>query len=261
MCRFSGKGDLPPGRSAEWFRHSFDDFYLSLYAHRDDAEAERLVGTLAGRFRLEGRVLDVACGAGRFLRALRTKGADAFGLDLSASLLRETRRSLPLEPPSLVRADMRQLPVRTGGIAWALLLFTSFGYFDSPEEDRLVLSELSRVLRPGGRLMLDYLNPETTLPGLVPESTRFVSGRAVRETRRVDPSGPFLRKRIEVAAEGNVPAAVYEERVRLYSPAELQALLAAAGLRVEEIWGDYDGAPFAPDRAARCLLLARQGEA
>ena len=252
---------MPSEKPTEWFRRSFDDFYLSLYAHRDDAEAERLVGTLAGRFRLEGRVLDVACGAGRFLRALRTRGVEATGLDLSPSLLRETRRSMPSLPPSLVRADMRQLPIRTGAAAWVLLLFTSFGYFDSAQEDRLALSELGRVLRPGGRLVLDYLNPETTVRSLVPESTRFVSGREVREIRRVDPLGPFLRKRIEVAAAEELPAAVYEERVRLYSPQALRALLAEAGLRVEEIWGDYDGTPFSPDRAARCLLVARQGEA
>ena len=254
------KDEEPSDNSTEWFRRSFDDFYLSLYSHRDDAEAARLVQTLSERFGFDGRVLDVACGAGRFLRALRTRGVEATGLDLSPALLREARRLMPLPSPSLVRADMRQLPIRTAGVAWVLLLFTSFGYFDSAPEDRLALSELSRVLRPGGRLVIDYLNPETTVGRLVPESIRFVAGRTVRETRWVDPRGPFLRKRIELAAAEDLPAATYEERVRLYSPPQLRALLVDAGLQVDEIWGDYDGAPFVLDRAGRCLLLARQGE-
>lgn len=78
----------------------------------------------------------------------------------------------------------------------------------------------------------------------------------MRETRWIDPAGPFLRKRTEVGPSD--AAAVREERVRLYSAEELEALVASVGLQVADRWGDYAGSPFAPSRSERLLLWARK---
>lgn len=254
-------GPAPAAAETEWFRRAFDDFYAELYAHRDDAEAARLVETLRRRFGISGLVLDVACGPGRFLRALYEARPRAVGCDLSWPLLRRARASMRTDPPGLFRADMRRIPVRSAACAWALLVFTSFGYFDREEEDRMVLRELHRVLKLGGRLAFDFLNAQTAVRGLVPESQREVAGRRVREVRWVDASGPFLRKRIEAAAhDPGRPSFVYEERVRLYTPGQLHRILDDAGFSVAEVWGDYSGAPFAPETSARCVLICTRGD-
>ncbi len=248
--------DTPPAKgladTTEWFRHAFDEFYLHLYAHRDLDEAERFVATLRERFALRGPVLDVACGPGRFLRALAGE-EQVFGLDLSRPLLHRARQILRREPPPLIRADMRRLPVRSGSQAWALLLFTSFGYFAHEREDEQVLRELARVLARGGRLALDFLNAAEVVRTLVPESRREVAGRDVREVRWLD--GPFLRKRVVVRASG-FPEAVYDERIRLYSAEELRALLESAGLEVRAVLGDYAGREFDRERSPRCILIS-----
>jgi SAM-dependent methyltransferase len=254
-----------PGRSEEWFRRAFDEFYLELYAHRDRAEAERLIRTLRARFGLSGPVLDLACGAGRFLSELGAAGVEAVGLDLSRPLLRQAQivlREPPAGPARLVLADMRRLPIRPATFHWVLLLFTSFGYFETPEEDAGVLGEVARSLRPGGRVALDFFNPAAVAEGLVHKSRRIVAGREVRETRWIDPVGPFLRKVVEVAAPGlEAPRMTYQERVRLYSVAELEDHLARAGFALEARLGDYGGAPFSESSSPRCLLIGRTGEA
>jgi hypothetical protein len=47
-----------------------------------------------------------------------------------------------------------------------------------------------------------------------------------------------------------------EERVRLFAPGELEALLGGAGVRVAHEFGDYDGGPLKPG-APRTLLIGQ----
>lgn len=56
--------------------------------------------------------------------------------------------------PELVRADYRELPIADESFDTAVNLFTSLGYLGD-EEDVRVLAEIRRVLRPGGRLVIE----------------------------------------------------------------------------------------------------------
>ena len=250
--------DQAAGR--DWYHQAFDALYLRLYARRDGREAEGLAAALAGAS-IRGPALEVACGAGRFLRALAARVEQVFGLDLSADLLREARLRFPGTAPPLVRGDMRRLPFRSGSLPLVLSLFTSFGYFADPEEDRRAVAEASRVLRPGGAYLLDFLNGPVAVAKLVPESRREVAGRQVREVRWVDPAGPFLRKVVEVAPGPGEAPCTREERVRLYTPADLEAICRSAGLLPELRWGGYRGEAFRPEASERFLLLARKAQA
>jgi len=240
--------------TTDWFESAFDSFYAQLYAHRDRREAARLIETLDRRFGLRGGVLDLACGGGRFLQVMEDRGLRPFGLDLSSPLLAGARAGLA--HPRLLRADMRRIPFRGASFDWVLLLFTSFGYFATPEEDAEVLDEVARILRPGGRFLLDYLNAATTRSGLVPESTRTIDSYRVREIRRIDEGGPYLRKEVLILDAAGAPVRSYEERVRLYERDQLVALLAGHALASDQVMGDYDGGAFEEDRSDRLLLVA-----
>ena len=74
----------------------------------------------------------------------------------------------------------------------------------------------------------------------------------------MDPTGPFLRK--EVSVTGDEPVR-YEERIRLYDAAGLQSLTSAARLRVEALWGEYDGAPYDRETSSRLILLCEREDA
>ena len=234
----------------EWFEEWFGEDYLRLYPHRDDADARRAVDLIARTVELQHgwRVLDVACGAGRHARAFVEAGARCFGLDLSATLLRVARQ---VTDAPLIRADMRQLPVRPASMHLTVNLFTSFGYFDRDEEHRAALEEMISTVRPGGWFVIDFLNPAAVRRGLVPEQTVELPGQTLRVSRSVSPDGRYVCKSIR-ARQGKH----FLERVRLFEPDQIAGMMENAGVRVRHRFGDYDGSVLTPD-AARTIMMGQ----
>ncbi|NNF08431.1 MAG: class I SAM-dependent methyltransferase, partial [Candidatus Eisenbacteria bacterium] len=172
-----------------WFDDAFGAWYLKVYPHRDKVEAQQALEFVLPR--LNDPILDIGCGTGRHLRTLAELNRHAFGVDRSEDLLREGAR----EKPSILtaRSDMRQLPFASASFGSVLSMFTSFGYFDSHQEHVNLLKEWRRVTLPGGRLILDYLNPPFVTAGLKKTSERELEdGARVLEHRRIrkdlDPS-------------------------------------------------------------------------
>ena len=236
----------------EWFEEWFGEEYLRLYPHRDAAEAERAVALILDRvgFATGWRVLDVACGAGRHARAFEAAGARCTGLDLSMALLRVARQ-VTFAP--LVRADMRALPIRPASMNLTVNLFTSFGYFERDAEHAAALREMVATLVPGGWFVIDFLNPSAVRARLVPRETQRVDGREVTVARSVSPDGRYVCKTIEAGSGRR-----FSERVRLFGAHEIASMLADAGVRVRQHFGDYDASPPGPD-APRTILLGQAG--
>jgi SAM-dependent methyltransferase len=157
----------------DWFERWFGAEYLALYPHRDEEEARAVVAlvcrTVAGK--QIDRILDLACGSGRHARALTELGWTV-GIDLSMTLLEVAQRQRPHDP--YVRGDMRALPFADGTFALTVNLFTSFGYFDTDDQNEEVVAEISRVTRVGGTFVLDYLNAPQVRDTLVPEDETMV---------------------------------------------------------------------------------------
>lgn len=238
---------------SEWFEHWFGEEYLDLYPHRDDEEADRVAALLESRDVVTrgDRVVDLACGAGRHSVSLSRIGARVVGLDLSLPLLRAGQRRW--QDSKLVRADIRALPVRSDAADAVVNLFTSFGYFEQDAEHEHVIAEVARVLRAGGRFVLDFLNAQQVRATLVPRDERHINGRNVVQERRLEKDGRYVTKTIHVAGE----ARSFMERVRLYERADLERMLSGAGLATFAVLGDYDGSPFAAG-SPRLLMLARK---
>lgn len=239
--------------SRPWYRKAFGPLYTDLYSHRNRAEAERVAELLAVRVPLRGaRVLDAACGAGRHLDALRIRGAEAVGFDLSEDLLKGAAKIAPV-----ARADMRAFPFRDGRFDGVLSMFTSFGYFSGDENGR-VLDETVRVLRPGGWFLLDYLNPVGTVERLVPRSERSLDSLGVRETRSYDPDRRLLTKEVEILGGEGETRDRWREEVRLFSVIELERMLGERRLKIRERFGDYEGGGFHRDSPRLIMLSARE---
>lgn len=237
----------------EWFERWFGEEYLRAYAHRDDEDAERLVGLLdvLGVAESGHRVLDLGCGPGRHAAALARRGARVVGLDLSTALLHAARGA---GAERLVRADMRSLPLRDAAFDAVLNLFTSFGYFAEDTEHEAVVREVARVLRPGGRFVLDFLNAPAVRAGLVARDERTTGATTVVQERWLSPDGRFVHKRIQLG--GDRPT--FTERVRLYDRAELETMMAAEGIRTIRAAGDFDGGRYGPD-SERLILVGERG--
>ena len=215
---------------AAWWEEAFRADYLRVYPHRDDGEAVGDVALLPGYlpgFARGRRVLDLACGAGRHLRAMTALGARPVGADYSADLLAEARR---LGSSTLARCDMRALPFRDGSFDAATMFFNSFGYFDTEKEDASVLHEISRVLVPGGGLLLHLPRPIDVRNRLVPKSRREADGVEIIEERSIEEDGRRVCKRVTLRRAGETRS--WTERLRLYPRSEVVRMAAAAGLRI-----------------------------
>lgn len=227
----------------EWFQQWFDEDYAELYAHRDAAEAAQGVDTaLAVAPELaRGPVLDLACGSGRHLEALRSRNALAFGLDLSHSLLDLAGAGLR---PWLLQGDMRRLPVKPGSLAGVCLWFTPFGYFGDAE-NRQLFRDLAACLAAGGILWMDYLNAPAVRAALSEQPETLDRGD-LRVTVRRSLEGNRVVKRMRIVRPATGEAREVIESVCLYDPGELQRIAAAAGLQLRCALGDYGGAGFGP---------------
>ena len=235
----------------EWFEQWFGGTYLEMYPHRDEKDAADAVALIASRVPLEDiRVLDLACGPGRHSDLFRNSAADVVGLDLSMPLL-ESARGTYSPPLPLVRGDMRGLPFANSCFELVVNLFTSFGYFETDEENELVLREIVRVLRRRGRFVIDYLNASLVRDTLAEHEEQTLGGRRVVIDRRISDDGRFVFKEMDLIDEDRR----FVERVRLFSPSELEHLLIKAGLSVQERFGSYDGGHLTAD-SSRVILFS-----
>lgn len=244
--------------TVDWYRVAFGELYPLVYARRDDAEAARVAAAFAGVMRGAEPVLDVACGGGRHTRAFARAGILTIGVDLSEFLLVEAVERRDLRD-RVVMGDMRCLPFRDGCAGGAINMFTSFGYFDDEDDNARAIGEIARVLRPGGRFLIDFLNA-AAVEAVGTGTTRRREGDVdIEERRERDAAGRFLTKHVRVIPARGAEVS-YRERVRLFTAPELEAMLGDAGLRVIARYGGYDAEAYVPDASPRLVLLAEKRE-
>ena len=224
----------------DWYKRSFDALYPVIYAHRTVEAAAPEAAFAIDRLRLtrEDRVLDLCCGNGRHMVHVLGRTPFVTGLDYSADLLALARAQIGTEG-CLVRADMRKIPL-AASFDVVVNFFTSFGYFPSQEENAVVVREVARVLKPGGRVFIDYLNPAYVEHALVPESVRTQGEYTIEERRWID-AGERRVNKVTVASCGGERVGQWGESVRLYEEAEFRSLLEAGGLAVDAVFGNYEG--------------------
>jgi len=196
------------------FHYQTGGWFTADSARRYDAQVEALFSGAAGAMRRRalsllakhwrGRdqraltAVDVACGSGAFLRDL----AQAFprtalaGVDLSPAYLIEARTR---SGRGMVQANAEHLPFGDGGLDAVTCVYL---FHELPPRVRpIVAAELARVLKPGGVLAFaDSVQPSDE---------------------------PHLARMLEA-----FPAYFHEPFYGSYAETDLEALFAAAGLRV-----------------------------
>lgn len=247
---------------AEWYERSFGEDYLLVYKHRDIQGAKREVHKMISWLGLSkgAQVLDLCCGMGRHSMALHEAGYEVTGIDLSGVLLKEARSNDPEGTVTWVQSDMRSLPLE-GGFDAVVNLFTSFGYFEQDEEHIKVLQEISRMLKPGGRFIIDFLNPQYTIAHLVPHSERVDEGQLIVENRVIEDG--YVKKQITIKdhqISGSLDDSIqqprnYLERIKMYSIDQLTEMLHAAGLRLDKVHGDYDEEEYDEAYSPRMIMV------
>lgn len=237
----------------EWYEKSFGEDYLVVYKHRDFGGARKEVERMISWLGLPpgSKVLDLCCGMGRHSLALAEAGYEVTGVDLSEVLLREARSQKGAEQVTWLRSDMRDLPL-IGGFDAVVNLFTSFGYFEEDEEQVKVLREIYRMLKPGGKFVIDYLNPAYVIRHLVPHSTREDGKNLIDESRRIEDG--YVKKDIILTSKNDSTSRQYHERVKLYSLEKFSGMIEEAGLQLEAVHGAYEDEVYNAESSTRMIF-------
>ena len=203
-----------------------DDWAISEDQHRPSYEAalER-VGLELGQ-----RVLDVGCGAGAFLRLVADRGAEAFGLDASESLIELAQRRVP---EAEVRVgDMESLPYDDDTFD----LVTGFTSFFFANDMVAALREAGRVAKPGAPVVVQVwgAHERCSLEAMKEIARPFFPPRPPDAPPDPDLSRPGALEALAIEA-GLRPESVFETSWAYTYPDDetlARALVAPAGIAV-----------------------------
>lgn len=202
----------------------------------------------------QSTVLDLGCGRGRHAVYLGTSGADVTGIDIAHENIAYARR-YEHDRLRFEVGDMRE-DYGSQRFTEILNLFTSFGYFAGHEENRKVLRRAVQALRPGGRIVIDFLNAAKVMHTLVPYEIKHEGTTRFEIARRLEDG--FIVKDLYVA--DGATCRHFQERVQALVLADFVAYFEQVGLDMLYVFGDYALRPFEAATSDRLILIAQKPE-
>lgn len=246
---------------SEWFAEEafWDIFYECMFNeetfHAGKSEIHDIMNILAPPGE---SLVDLGCGPGRHAVPLALAGYQVTGIDLIPGLLDRAEHYGQEEGAHIQwqKADMREFDLASP-VDGIVCMWTSFGYFDSREDDQRVLEKCRDHLRSGGRLMIDTVGKEVIARDVQPvHLTEYPSGRLLIER-------PLITERF--CRYENEWLLIDGERVHrrqwghwIYSASELCSSLEAAGFVDIEVYGNLQGDDY-DQEAERLIVAATRG--
>jgi len=242
-------------KNNKWFASWFDSpHYHILYKHRDYKEAEFFLKNLTDflRPKKSDKILDLACGAGRHSIFLNSLGFDVTGVDLSPNSI-ETANKLKNDRLKFDVHDMREV-YQAEGFNFVFNMFTSFGYFDSNEENIKMIQSIEKTLKTEGVFVLDFFNADRVKRELVKQETKEIDGVQFELTRELV-DGKII-KHIEFTEQNERFS--FREEVQAIDLEEFQQLFSQSGLKIIATFGDYSLNEFSHQNSERLILIAKK---
>jgi len=133
-------------------------------------------------------------------------------------------------------------------------LGTSFGYFDGPQDDRGVLQNIFRSLKPHGAYLIDMLGKEVLAKTFQP-TTSSQAPDGTLWSRRNEIVDGWSRVRTEWMCIQGDKATTFHFQLTLYSGYEIKERLEQAGFSTVRLFGDLQGSAYGPE-ASRLIAVA-----
>ncbi len=135
-------------------------------------------------------------------------------------------------------------------------MLTSFGYFEEPEDDILVLKNLFTNLKPGGFCVIDVMGKEilskiyqaTTSDQTSDGTLMIVRHKIMKEWTRMGNEWIF-------ACDGKTKTFQVEHAI--YSGLELKERMEQVGFKEIDLYGDFDGNEYGYD-AQRLIAVGKR---
>lgn len=240
-----------------WFEKWFGtEYYKLLYSHRDETEAHNFLDNLLTYIHLpkNASIIDVGCGQGRHSHYLASKGFYVTGLDYAEENIEEARADAP-ENAKFILHDMRK-PFPVKGKDLALNVFTSFGYFNSAEEDTQTIINICNSLHNKAYAVIDFLNAKQVEKSLVPEETIIREGIKFKINRTIEDRNVVKTIHVYDGAEEHH----YQERVKLLTLADFKKYFASTCFVLQDVFGNYKLEPYDENTSERLIMVLQKVE-
>jgi SAM-dependent methyltransferase len=221
-----------------------------LYKNRNEEEAQVFMDNITHYLNMpeNGTILDLACGKGRHSIYLNKLGYQVTGVDLSENSIAIANKSSN-ETLQFKTHDMREPMNETYDAVFNL--FTSFGYFDTYEDNIKTLKAIKDSINEYGFGVIDFFNADFIIENLVAEETKEIDGITFNIKRFVE------NKKIikEIRFEDKGETYNFTEKVSAFTLADFESMMEEAGIFLLEIFGDYKLRKFYKTQSERLIMI------
>jgi SAM-dependent methyltransferase len=238
-----------------WYATWFDTpYYHLLYKNRNQMEAGSFIENLLLHLKpsKEALFLDVACGKGRHSKHIHQLGFNVHGIDLSEKSIKEAS-IFNNERLHFEQHDMREVYI-SNYFDYTVNLFTSFGYFDDVSDNQKAMDAMAKNLKKDGILVIDFMNAKKVCLNLVEKEMKSVDYIDFYIERKIK-SG-FIQKDIQFTDKGKKHH--FQEKVQALTLNDFSNLLQKAGLKIIDLWGNYEKNDFDVLKSNRLIIIAQK---
>lgn len=230
----------------DWWQQIFNSIYLKTDADvvndRDITIKEVDLFTEILKLSPEDMILDLSCGQGRHSLELARRGFQNIeGLDRSHYLIQKAKNQARKDGLNVRfrEGEARKLPYQPDSFDVIMILGNSFGYFETVHDDLRVLSEVFRVLKPWGRVIIDVADGDYLREQFQPRSWEWIDKHyfVCRErSLSFDKQRLISREVVTHVEKGVIADQFYAER--LYTVDSIKELMKTAGFEEISVQGE-----------------------
>ncbi|HKL25735.1 MAG TPA: class I SAM-dependent methyltransferase [Desulfuromonadales bacterium] len=227
--------------SPDWWKSLFDEVYLLTDARSvcNQEVTRREIDLVCKLLPLQAdhRVLDLCGGQGRHSIELARRGyRNCTVLDYSQVLLALGRKAAAEQgqPVAFIQGDATATSLDPDRFDHVLILGNSLGYLPAAEDDLRIMQEALRLLKSGGRLLVDVTDGSAVRAQFNPNAWHEIADDIV-VCRQRELEENLIRAREVVICKNRGLLRDHSYAIRIYDPANLQALLHKAGFTAIDV--------------------------
>lgn len=238
---------------SEWFENWFDSpYYHVLYQNRSEMEAQLFVNNCLEILQPKPgeTLLDLACGKGRHALAFAKHNLDVTGVDLSKESIIHAQR-YEQENLHFFVHDMRNI-FRVNYYNYVCNLFTSFGYFQKPNDNLLAAKSIFVSLKPAGIFLIDFVNRNHAIKNIEGNRQETIEKENLKFIINRSFSDKYFIKQIQV--KDGQQNYFFQEMVSSFTLVEMKYLFKLVGLTFMEAYGNYNFEAYDEGNSPRMIL-------